>query len=265
MVKRKRSGGGGRSAPRAIRKKPRRYKTKNLTLSKPMKSLVNREINRQNETHERLFYSGIVNVDSAIGNADWSLIIPATVQGDARENRMGAELTLTSLIIRGFIRMTPDGSSTGDALMARLMVVSAKRQARHVNVTDLSNSLLREGSQPRTYDGTLEHHYMPTNTAYITKHFDRSYIMATDHITYVDGGTGGDSEDTRVAQRIVIKPFTIRLKVRGKKLRYENNSSQYPENFSPLIGLGFANMNTNAFDANTRLSYFFHVTMRWKE
>lgn len=255
---------GGPAAPRAIRKKQRRVSARNYKLTKPMKSLVNREINRSHESKERFYYPSLINVDSAIGNSDWYNIIPAVVQGDTRENREGAEITLLSLTIKGFIRMTPDGSSTGDALAARLLVVSPKRQSRVVNVTDLSNNLLRDGANQTNYDGTLSHHYFPTNTGYVTTHYDRSFYMTTDHINYVDGGTIGNSQDTRTSQRIVVRPFFIRMRVKGKKLKYFDNGEQYPENFSPRIALGFANMNTDAFDSATRLSYFYQVKMRWK-
>lgn len=108
-------------------------------------------------------------------------------------------------------------------------------------------------------------HFFPTNTATCTKHYDRSMYFVSDHVTYVDGGTGGNSEDTRVAQKIVVKPFRIVMKVKGKKLKYQQNNSQYPENYLPLLALGFCNLNSNSADLNTRLSYYYSIRMRWKD
>lgn len=252
-------------APRAIRKKTPKRANAGFVLSKPMKSLVLKEINRTSESRQRTTASVLINFDGPIGATDWFTVIPAIVQGDARENRNGAEITLTSLVIRGFIRMTPDGTTAGDALMGRLFVVSAKRSALNIDVTDLSNNLLKEGSQPRAFDGTLDHVWLPTNAQYVTAHHDKRMMFVTDHISYIDGGTGGNSEDTRVSQRIVVKPFTIALKVKGKVLKYSTNSSQYPENYVPQIGLGFVNLNSASPDLNTRLTMAYHVTMTWKD
>lgn len=249
-----------------MRRKVRRSKANALTLTKPMRSLVLKEINRTSETKERtIFATSMINFDGPISATDWYEMLPALTQGDSRENRDGAEITLVSLVIQGFIRGTPDGAAAGDALMSRLFVVSAKRSNFGVNTTDLSNNLLREGAAPRAFDGTLDHVYLPTNSAYVTAHYDKKQLFVTDHVTYVDGGSVGNSEDTRVAQKITVRPFRIALKVKGKVLRYAANSSQYPENFLPLLGMGFVNLNQVTADLNTRLSIFYHVTMRWKD
>lgn len=242
-----------RSAPRAMQAKSRsaRAAAARLKLSKPMRVLVDRRVDRKLETkvayyHNDQWQNFTPKIVGTVGASSFQQVLPPLPMAGQpgsepadRENRIGSEVILTSLQIKGTIAMTYTDNSTWSCLLARLLVISAKGHNYWPEVspvaTLLATNLLRAGSVNQAFVDDLESYLMPLNFARVTTHHEKRINFSG---PFAYGSMGG--LDSKVVQ------FTINLKVRNKKLKYDSPTEVFPRNYAPFLCCGYTSATSHA-------------------
>lgn len=254
-----------------VQKKARKAKVSGLRLNPVVAKLVDRRIHSSDTTHFKTFTGGVVNFDSSIGLTDFYNLLPAISQGDTVQDRSGDRIKLVSLTIKGYLKFVASGADNDDSYFVRHIVMSSKKYTTtgqldaDANRTEIANNLLKDGNDAVNFDGTWKRLHLPLNSAELTKHYDKVKLLKSAAVlAELVGGEGNVT--TRTSVPIAIRPYTIRLKVKGKVLKYPEPNDQYPSNFLPILTHGFVNCNdpTNA-DTNNRVSNIYQVHMRWKD
>lgn len=269
--RRSRPAGGVRRATSVavVQRRKRQQKVSNLRLSPVVRKLVDRRINKGEETHFKTFTSGLINFDSAIGEADIKQLMPAISQGDTVQDRAGAKIKLVSMSIKGYLKFVPSGANDDDSYAVRHMVYSSKKYRTADQLGDLAtrndiaNNLLKDGNDAVAFNGTWGKLHLPHNAAEITVHYDKIKYLKSNAVL---AELAGQQVYTRTSVPIVIMPYTIRLKVKNKILKYAEPADTYPSNFYPVLSHGFINLNApTSADTNTRVSDIYQVQVRFKD
>lgn len=250
-------------------------KISNLKLNPTVAKLVDRRINKSEQTHYKTLTSTVINFDSSIDEGDFRQLLPPISAGDQMDQRTGKSIKLVSLVIKGYLKYVPSGDNDDDSYAVRLMVVSSKKYksfAQCIGATnpalanrqDMAANLVRDGKDARDFNGSFLALNLPVNAAEITTHYDKIQYMTSDAVL-AELRTGDADVTTRTSVRTIIRPFTISLKVKNKIIKYEEESDIYPSSFFPMITQGFLNLNTGNPDTNTRVALYYQVHMRWKD
>lgn len=239
-----------------------------------LKRLVDKRIGANEQTHEVINVTHTQqNRDGSIAETDLMRLVPSISQGDSRDNRTGSKIKLTSVEVYGFLKFVPSGAANDSGYAVRLVCASAKEYPNAqqlfvdadatANRTDVADSWLRQGADPTSFNGTFERLHLPNNTANVVTHYDRIHYLVSDRVIFDNGST---DVDTRTSVRLVIKPFRIRLKVKNKILKYDDDTSTYPINFNPFLMLGFVNLeNPGTTDNNLRVTISAQAKWRFKD
>jgi len=271
-----------RAKARVIQAKTKRRtnyeKARNLKLGPVMKALVDRRINKGQETHTKnVVLHNNENVDGPIGNRDAHVLwdwLPID-QGDTHGTREGDKIKLVSCHIDMDLRVSPNVQETDSAgLDVQVLVFTPKQYQSYFRwasadaqqKADIFGKLLLDGTDEVAWDGTYEKSYLPYNPAQVIKHYSRSFSTRS----YVhDNGTSGDAAQGYAGwgytAPVFHKRLKINLKVRNKILHFENNGAQRPVSWNPIVVIGFRNHNfAKNPDTSTRVNVNSKVTLRWK-
>lgn len=232
----------------AIVKKPRKLKPKNYKLTKVAKDLIAKQIDPKIENKQILYHLRPTSFNNAVAAlGDFNRVLPEFDQGLTRDDRVGSQLRLKSIHVKGWITIPSNdmlGSADRAGICCRLMCLSSKKTPNWGTLVDdipsLYLKLLRNGSNEESYDGTIGNHLMPTNTAVVTKHYDRSFQMNRGQII---GGAGH--------QPNITKPFSFKVACKNKVLKFGAPLDTDPANFAPFIVLGFTYTNNAAPSVQT--------------
>ncbi|AXH73839.1 MAG: coat protein [Cressdnaviricota sp.] len=227
----------------AIVKKPRKQKPKNYKLTKVAKDLIAKQIDPKIENKQLLYHLRPTSFNNAIAAlGDFNRVLPEFQQGVARDDRVGSQIRLKSIVVRGWITIPSNdqiGSADRAGICCRLMCLSSKKtpnwETLQADIPNLYLKLLRNGSVENEYDGTIQNHLMPTNTAVVTKHYDRSFQMNRGQII----GNAGHQPN-------ITKPFSFKVACKNKVLKFGAPGEVDPANFCPFIVLGFTYTNNAA-------------------
>jgi len=231
------------STTRAIQRKKRssavtaaRYK-----MNPVLKQLVDKRINMHEETKSVQFFSGEISKRAPIIGIDVRRLLPEVYQAgvagspdSSRDTRVGQEIRVTSITVEGVMRLDiPGGSVQSNTQFLRMFVFSAKafRDYAYVDAassTTIADSLLKSGRTLDQYDGTVQKHFVPVNTADITTHLDRKYKSGQRSGLLTQGGL-----------ELCLIPFKFHLKCKNKVLKYSDTNSTHPSNYAPFISIGF--------------------------
>lgn len=215
------------------------------------------------ETALTLFNSGINSV------ADMLQIMPNQSEGDAENNRDGDEIRLKSFNVKGYIRVVPVlNGPTGNPICQvgiRMMVLSLKKATSWDLVTSSPTpllSLLRTGGTTKGFTGVISDLFAPVNTDLYTCHYNKVHYCTQE---YVNRDTTVGYWNTDIKNQI--KFFNINLKVKDKKLLYDDdtNGGILPTNYSPFLVMGYSYLNSGTPDTistNVGLHYQSHITFQ---
>lgn len=260
-----------RVAPRAMQKKARSAKVQaaRLKLSKPMRVLVDRRVDRKLETKVAYFHNySWGNFSPKIigtpGASSFQQVLPEVPMAGQtgsevsdRETRIGADITLIGLNIKGVICMKYTDDPTWSTILARLIVCSTKGHSYWPEIspvaTLVAGEFLRAGANPMPYNADLQSQFTNINFNRITTHHERRYNFNGD---YAFGSVGG------VGSKNIT--FNINLKCRNKVLRYSDPSETFPRNYAPFLCCGYTAANGSAV-GGTPLYGQYVVTMRYKD
>lgn len=212
----------------------------------------------------------LINFNSGINSiGDMLQIFPNQSEGDAENNRDGDEIRLKSFNVKGYLRVTPilTGVPGNNILQVgiRMMVLSLKKSSSWDLVTSSPTpllSLLRTGGTTKGFTGVISDLFAPVNTDLYTCHYNKVHYC---NQTYSNRDTAVGYFETDIKNQI--KFFNINLKVKDKKLLYDDdtNSGVLPTNYAPFLVMGYSYLNGGSPDTvstNVGLHYQSHVTFQ---
>lgn len=242
-----------RSANRATVVTRRRQKVglNRLKLNPTVAKLVDRRIDKDNESHHQGYWWRRTQFTNKISDDPANriiTIIPNVPTGATRADRLGAQIKLTRLSIKGKIDIPADdnpivGNGDRAQIYVRLMVLSSKkfREIQEVRSnwnagSSLNDSFFKVSDVGQAPTGQYVDMLRPINSEAFTTHYDRVIKMNRNAFT-------GDIAEGYAPQRPVSKDFKINLKVKNKLLKYDDNTSVQPDNFQPFVCALFAYSN----------------------
>lgn len=215
------------------------------------------------ETKQACVIFPLTGFNSGINSsADICAVIPNITQGIQDNNRLGDQVTLQKLTIKGHMILTQGNSlSVANARIGvRIMMVQPKAysniDAIVANSSTWQNALLKKGGTTSAFTGaTAADLYAPLNTDVVTKYYDKIVYLSMPYYN-VATSVGLVTQDLRQSTRF----FSIVKKLRGKKVLYDSafTTGAQPVNFCPVIVLGYVHLDGSAADvASTTVSLAF--------
>lgn len=214
--------------------------------------------------------SALVNFNSGITTvSDMCQILPNNNDGVNENNRIGDELRLKTFNVKGYLRVIPVASGpTGNAICqvgVRMMILSLKKAPSWDLVQSSAaplSSLLRAGGASKGFTGLISDLFAPINTDLFTTHYNKVHYCTQEFVNR-DTTAGYWSSDIKNQ----IKFFNINLKVKDKKLTYDDdtNGGLLPTNYAPFLCIGYSYLNGGTGDvvaANVGLHYQSHITFQ---
>ncbi len=214
----------------------RRYK-----LAAPVRTLVDRRINRKIETKSMLLkYRRTQWRNAPDATARCIQVFPSIVQGDTRDAREGSKITLTSGWVRGMITLPSYDSSTSadrSSISLRLCMLSCKAshaipdvQGNWPGPGNLYTQVLKGDSSASPPIGVLQDTWEAINTDMFTIHYDKVFHMNRGQLLNPGAGGVGTAHMPAIA-----RPFYIKVKCKNKLVRYSDFGGVEPSNFAPFI------------------------------
>lgn len=252
-----------------IKKAIRTIKRKSLV--KTIKKVIHSQVETKQAFHTSS-NAALTTFNSLITvNGDYLRVLPQITTGAADNQRIGDQLRLQNVMIKGYIKFNPTiltGDSKNPAVMARLFVLSLKKNLFIGDVqtqTTALSGLLKKGGTTTAWTGILSDIYAPVNTDLFTVHHDRRYYLnQTNFVTMPTTNTGVFPSDIKNT----VKFFSLPLKVRNKLLRYDANfdGGLSPINYAPFILLGYTYLDGSAPDnLTTNLGLHYDVIMNFED
>jgi len=154
-------------------------------------------------------------------------LLSSIVQGTGEDNRLGNEITLKKIVIRGYYKMN---LPTGSAAASRILIRNAVMRQRNIldsrtltaaTSVSLNYDILLESDS--AYTGSVGDYNTPWNkdNCIVRKEFKRS--VSTDFISASTNAEG-------IAESYVFYNYTMTFG-KGKVLHYRSDVAAYPEDF----------------------------------
>lgn len=201
-------------------------------------------------------------------------LIPNITQGVSDYQRIGDQITLQSMTVKGYIRLpsTLIGNATYNRRMAiRMMIVKPKRYQSYddikANVSNWTSSLLKKGGTTTSFTGVISDIWAPINSDAITKYYDKTFYLRQDQIWY-GGAAITNGIPFSVTSEGTIKFFTVVKKFgKGKKLTYDPSidTGVLPSNFAPVLIAGLVYLDGTAPSATTEAYVSYDVTFNYED
>ncbi len=233
------------------RRKTKQKNYKNLKLAKPLDTLVERKIDRNQESHQQGYWERRYQFSNLIEDDVPNRIqqvIPDVVVASSRADREGATLKITRLNIKGRIDIPADdnvlvGNDDRAQIYVRMFVLSSKRFTSIDDVRDnwtsganLNSEFFKQAQTGQSPTGRYIDMLRPVNTACFTSHYDK-VMKLNRNLGYFPDVTSTSGAAT---QKPVSKEFNINMKCKNKHLKYIDSSSTQPNNFQPFVCCLFA-------------------------
>ncbi len=244
---------GASSAASKIQAVVRRRKVnknyKNLKLTKPVATLVQKKIDKNNPSKYMTYHQRRYQFSNRIADAPLlrlHTVIPDIALGVERNDRQGAKVKLNSINIKGRIDIPADdnpilGNDDRAQIFVRLYVLSAKQNPvlNDVSIdwnTIYNNKFFKNNANGTAPTGSYLDMLSDVNREMFTVHYDR--VMKLDRsLGYFPDPTSTSGAAT---QRPVSKEFNINVKVKNKILNYATPTTTLPTNFQPFVCCQFA-------------------------
>jgi len=256
-----------------VRRNKQRKSYKNLKLSKPVATLVQKRIEKGNPTkftnwHQRRYQFS--NLISQSPNTRINNVIPNIAQGPERNDRTGATLRLMNINIKGRVDIPADdnpplGNEDRALIYVRLMVLSNKQNKNRNDLETNWNSqyndyVFKDNSAPFAPTGQYSDMLSNINRETFTVHKDM-VIKLQRNYPYSYSPAPGDGA---TLQKPTSREFNFNLKCRNKLLKYNEPADTQPQNWQPFVCAIFAYGNGAAPSAFgvPFLEYMSHLTYK---
>lgn len=279
---------GSRSAkvPKAlVRSIPKKQKPK-YKLSTTTKKLIDSEINKKEETNEKMFQTRLLELPNIPDNvAHIFRLIPdfhqagqpsggGAVYPTNRENRTGTKCRLMSHHIEGRAFIPFDGDikdAHKSCVSCRLLILSCKKFSKYSDVednwdtgSDLRNAFLRNGSEKDGFDGYQFGLDIPVNDELFTTHHDKKFMLNRGFLQ-TSTAFPTTTEGMGLAHMpVAVKYFSFNMKVKSKILKFADEENSLPTNYAPFAVLCYSYTNGNAPSADRHVYMQITNKLRWK-
>ena len=249
---------------------------KDLKLNPTVARLVDRRINKKSEDHavglhyRRRLWANIMT-GATVTNRVVGLL-PNIPTASSRADREGAEITLRSMVINGMITIPADdtpyfGNADRADIVLRLCCLSCKK---YQNIDTIQNNWLAgdllfqkmlKGAQiAQAPTGNVVDMWEPINRQVFTVHYDKVFHLKRG--VCLPAAQVPPSDQGLSHMPAINKPFRIRLKVKNKKLYFNESTDQNPSNFAPFI-VGWWGYSNGASPSTSAVPFVEHYTQTY--
>lgn len=254
-----------------IRRK-RVYKKKSGTVSKPLRTYVNRLIRRNEETKFASVQYTLTQFNSGINSvADLITILPPVVQGLTQKDRIGNSIRPVRLVITGYVVYSAlNFGALSDARMlgGRLFCFQDKSNRSYQNSSVQNFNLLDSGGNSNNFTGSAMNWVQPHNNDLFTFFADKKMKFLKPFGTTNNPVPSATTAITGMDNSL-FHPFRIVLtqKQLPALFHYDQvDNLSYPTNFAPYLSLGYCDLlNSSPDTTTTQLSMQFNATLYYKD
>lgn len=231
------------SVVRARQSKP---KVAKLKLNPVVAKLVDRRINKKNESHQDGYWWRRYQFTNRIADDPANRInnvLPDIPVGAARGDRAGSSIRLTRCNIKGKIDIPADdnpliGNEDRALIYVRLMVLSCKKFKQIQEVRSnwnagsiLDDELFKTSDAGQAPQGQYIDMLRPINADSFTTHYDKVIKLDRNYGYFPDP----TSSSGAAPQKPTSREFSINLKCKNKTLVYEDATAVQPDNWQPFV------------------------------
>lgn len=255
--------------PKKGAKKPYYGKKKGAKKSTPatFEKQVLSVIHKQAEDKMVSFNHPLTAYNSSITlNTDMSRIIGPINPGTATDQRVGEEIRLKSVNIKGHLIMSSTSyTSANTRLGVRVMILSSKRYPHLgdaiANYLTTLPVIVKNGTDENPFDGSIQSLYSEVNTQQFTKHYDKVFYM-TQPLRTVTTAIG--ITETPISQ-FSTRFFNINLKCKNRKITFKDGAN-YGYGFEPFMVLGYVHLDGSVADTvETQVSAAYTATCKYED
>jgi len=245
---------------------------KQIKVSAPIKSYVNRVISRSEETKISSYSYTLTQFNAGItANADLIKALPAINLGNDSGQRIGHQIKPVKLVIRGYVCYdTIASSALPDARMIGVRVFCFQDKGSRAFANEIYNfNILEEGDGTSgSFSGQAIQFVRPHNTDQFMWYADKKFVIQkpwglTNNVTPTVSNAITSMNGT------MFRPFTITLgpKQLPSKLVYDqSDDTNYPTNFAPRIAVGYCDLlGAGADTSTTQIKMEYEVSLYYKD
>lgn len=259
------------------------YKSKKPTVKKAIKKVADKifekkvlkVVEKRTETKQAFLAETSHTLKNTINVAnDVMQIIPAINQGTSDNTRIGDQINLQKITIKGYFRLPLQVNTPNQAynrrIALRCMIVKPKK---FNSLDDIKTNypaqwlpyLLKKGGTTTGFTGAISDLWAPVNTDVITKYYDKIFYLKEDQI-YYGGATLTNGIPVAISSEGTVKFFSI-TKTFKKSLKYDTgmDSALLPTNFSPVLVCGLVYLNGDAPTGTTEAYVSFDTVMDYED
>ena len=256
-----------------------KYRKKTMS-EKEVEKLVDKKIQQKAETKIIASQSGDggspIYHNSSIRQGDLVRVIGGIKQGVQNGQRIGNEIMIQSLNVRGWIQQQYSSSANRSRLGVRIFCFSVKGFANAGHAIGNSNEwvkgFLRLGHDVKAFDGNVGDWLLPVNHKLITLHGERRIYLNQPRSATLGPGIPS-TDQIPVQQEYSSKMFNFNIKCKNKILKFSrevlgdtSDDVDIPQNYGPLIALGYCHLDGSLPDqADTAVTMSFVSTMKYED
>lgn len=233
-------------------------------VSVPVKQYVKRCISRNMETKQVTYTLSPTYFNSGISaTSELYQLIPAVAVGPGQTGRTGESIFPQKIVVRGYIVYGGNSESSANELIARLFCFQDKSVKSWDLKTNIQLSVLDTGGQGQTFTGTLMNTIQPHNNDHFTFYKDSRHTFFKPY-----GLTNNNGVTTAITSfnRSLVWYFTITLTKKQLPQAFKYDGTDYPTNFCPVIGLGYAYAQNDSPDTvATKILMSYTSTLYYKD
>lgn len=228
------------------RKKPSVKKAVRKVKSRVFTKKVLNVIRSQNETKYAFTAIAPTAFNSGIaGQVDCYRVIPNISQGTADNARIGDQVRVQSLTIKGIVNMYNQNGTQGDGvrrLACRVMILTPKAYATwasaYANATTWMPYILKKGGTTTAFTGVMSDLYADVNTDAVTCHYNKVMYFNQSGYYAVGGATSGIVPST---QDNLVRFFSKTFSFKNKLFKYDSNidTGLTPSNTAMVLVVGY--------------------------
>lgn len=254
-----------KSTSRRPVKRTRPYKRRARALvGKNVKAYVQRTLSRNIETKQVTYKLIPTYFNSAIGaTTELFQLIPPISVGPGQTGRVGEETHPQKIVVSGYVNYAGNSESSANEIIARLFCFQDKSVKSWDLRSNISLSLLDTGGTGSTFTGALLDTVVPHNNDHFTFFKDSRHSFLKPY-----GLTNNNGATTAITSmnRSMVWFFKLTLTKKHLPHVFKYDGSDYPTNFCPVMGLGYAYAQNDSPDTlSTKVLMAYSSTLYYKD
>lgn len=219
-------------APKKDIKRKRSYRSKKTTakkapISTAVKTFVQQSLSRQIESKEIVAYGFNIDILTVASSTPTNIcLLPEPSQGTGQSDRVGNEIKIKNLYVKGFVNLKPYDSTTNPTaptpLMVKLWVISAK----NVNTNTLSNTAVQDyfsiANNSVGFNANIRDQLLPVNQDMFKVHASKVFKIGVGAPSTYAGTT---SSSAYLDNSPMIHPFSFDCSKYVSTLRFDESQT----------------------------------------